>query len=322
MPGFLYSLFTFVYHGRERKMKRHFCYVIISVIVLVLLSAAFAYAAESNAAHVLPAAEDKSAEAAPAAEETQPVTREEFFAYIAKWLGLEPLGSCPKSFPDLNRLSEEYKGLVFAMIGREYVIGTTEGTLEPDRILSLEEMGWVFDRIIQVGAVPIWAEKEPQVVTKTVYLDGGTEYVTQYTDRHAYEYDKENGYFWCRHCNQIMPPGTAVYEGASDVPGTDITGAGDLPYTCPAASFNDFFGTINPVDTSDANLGEEAYLAYNANIFIDDGSGSYTKQTDLLKFYEDYVYTDPGPHSFYYDLSASLSFDGKPIVTVLLIDAI
>ena len=289
--------------------RRHIIFIITSVIVLILLSAVCAYA-EDTKSHEVPVI----------SEEIQPVTRQEFFSCMAEWLGLTPLDSCPKSFPDINKLADEYKGLVFAMIGKEYVIGTTEGTLEPDRTLSLDEMGWVFDRIIQVGAVPYWAEKEPQVVTKTVYVDGGT--VTQYTDRHAFEYDAENGYFWCRHCNQLMPPGTAVYEGAADVPGTDISGTEDLPYACPAASFNDFFGTIYPVDTSDVNLGEEAYLAYNADIFIDDGTGSLTRQTDLLKFYDDYVYSDPGPHSFYYDLSSGLSFDGKPIVTVLLINAI
>ena len=125
--------------------KSHYCFIIISVIVLLLLSAACVYAADS-----------KSPKAPVISEEPVPVTRQEFFAYMAEWLGLTPLDSCPKSFPDLDKLADGYKGLVFAMIGKEYVIGTTVGMqlLVVDAVSHKKHIvGKVGGKLGQVGSV-------------------------------------------------------------------------------------------------------------------------------------------------------------------------
>ena len=276
-------------------MLRRRTLLVLSVIALILLCAASVYADDVQT------------------EEYIPVTRQEFFAYMADWLGLEPLDECPKSFPDIGNTDTKYIGLVNRMVDKGYVIGTTEGTLEPDRVLTLPEMGWVFERIKLSGATPKWMK--PEVVTKTVYVDGGTQYVTQYVERHAFEYQPNEGRFYCHHCGQYAPAGTAIYIGADDVDGDNIESTADLTNYCSSGTFDQYYGNVTPDDDGESIIGEQGYLAYNAAIYIDDGTGTLTRITDLLDFYSNYT----GTYAFYYNVSGSLSDDGKCIVTEMIV---
>ena len=290
-------------------MKRSVRVVFILVIALLIctLAISVSHAADdrnvptiSNGSFDIPAA---------------PVTREQFFVDLAKWLELSPESSCTVEFPDINDVSPENLNYIYSLVNNKYVLGRTNGLLDPKTMITEKEMKLVFDRI------ELMREQEPEIVTKIQYVDGGTTYVevpvytTTYvpTRMHGYIYDETRGFYYCPHCDDIKPPGTAVYTPCNTT-GAAITTTAGL-YFDDSIILDIMDGRIDTYNDISPLYGMMySYIGYDADCYIINGEGELEsiEFIDMIK-----LYTTVGFQQIYFDV-VDVMVDGTDTDPLLL----
>lgn len=244
-----------------------------------------------------------------------PVTREQFFVDLAKWLELSPEGSCTVEFPDINDVSPENLNYIYSLVNNKYVLGRTNGLLDPKTMITEKEMKLVFDRI------ELMREQEPEIVTKIQYVDGGTTYVevpvytTTYvpTRMHGYIYDETRGFYYCPHCDDIKPPGTAVYTSCNTT-GAAITTTAGL-YFDDSIILDIMDGRIDTYNDISPLYGMMySYIGYDADCYIINGEGELEsiEFIDMIK-----LYTTVGFQQIYFDV-VDVIVDGTDTDPLLL----
>jgi hypothetical protein len=296
-------------------MKRSVRVVFILVIALLIctLAISVSHAADdrnvptiSNGSFDIPAA---------------PVTREQFFVDLAKWLELSPESSCTVEFPDINDVSPENLNYIYSLVNNKYVLGRTNGLLDPKTMITEKEMKLVFDRI------ELMREQEPEIVTKIQYVDGGTTYVevpvevpvpmftTTYvpTRMHGYIYDETRGFYYCPHCDDIKPPGTAVYTPCNTT-GAAITTTAGLYYddSIILDIMDGHIDTYNDISPLSGMM--YSYIGYDADCYIINGEG----ELESIEFIEMIkLYTTTGFQQIYFDV-VDVMVDGTDTNPLLL----